>query len=260
MSAEAVEVECVRRPNSTWTRCRCATCRADQRRLDKRRKVLGYVRTPWQGAWEVLTDLVDAGWSGTAIADAYDLPVRLCQESAARHLAGGTPRPFGTKISARLLAPPVRWPRRGLVPAIGITRRLQALAVLGHTNRDVIDRTGLTASVVSDAQSGRRPVLNAKHAGLILAAYEDMYRHHGASTRAAFRARKNGWYAPADWEYADIDDPSSLPEDVRSHRVPEGRNDAIRLARGKGRSVAQIAEEFECSERTVERALRGEKP
>jgi hypothetical protein len=257
VSAETVEVACVRRPSSTWTKCGCPTCRPEQLRLDKHRKVIGYTRAPSELAWAVIAELADAGWTGAAIADAYNISTNVCQDVVARHLAGGDPWLLANLTSRRLLSPPVRRPRYGFVPVVGSTRRLQALASIGWTYPDVIRLTGITASVLSDVQSMRRPLIAARSASLITDAYDDLSRSMGSSTRARFRARKKGWYAPADWEYADLDDPNSFPEDVKSHHAPQERYEAIRKAHTEGMTVDRIAVKFECSEKTVMRAIKG---
>lgn len=255
MSAEAVEAEvCIRQPLSTWTRCRCAPCRLDQNRKDKHRRIVGYKRTPWQDGWAVLVRLADAGWSGAAIADAYGLPLRLCQDATYEYRAGRV-RPFTNQVAAAFVRGPIRRPRRGFVPAVGSTRRLQGLAVLGWTLGEVHDRTGITGSVLADAQAGRRPTIAADAANLIADLYEPLSARRGPSTRATFRALKNEWVAPLAWDEGDLDDPDARPHCVDNSRGrPPSRRIEELAALGCG--VDQIAAQLRIKKSSVERALQ----
>lgn len=247
------DIVCIRRANSTWTRCTCPPCKVDQARRDKQRKAGYYRRAPWEQAWDVLTERIAAGWSPAAIADAYGIPIRLVQESGARHAHGEGPRRFGNRTSLKLLKPAKR-PTRGFVPAIGSTRRLQALGVLGWTLDEVRTHTGITASVLADAQSGKRTVIAAKAAGLIADVYEPMSARRGPSTRATFRALKKGWVPPLAWDEGSLDDPDARPHGGDNSR---GRTPTRKIAdlHAQGKDAGEIAVLLNMPTERVERAI-----
>lgn len=103
--------------------------------------------------------------------------------------------------------------RGGYVPALGAQRRIQALAVLGWTNKDIADRSGVSLRTVESitwgfTKSGR--VMIGIHDKLA-AAYRAMENEAGPSTLRATRAKGSGWAPPAAWD--DIDDPNETPEE-----------------------------------------------
>ncbi len=210
MTAEPVDVPCKRRMFSTYTRCTCPSCRVDQTRVEKLRR---HGRAPSRetvarvrdAAHKRLQGLLDDGWSPTAIADAYGLPVEFMVKVGNTWTAGRLSRP-GMILSRKLLAGPVKIPTVGLLPSWPSTRRLQALARMGWTNTDLAARCGLSQSVITDAQAGRRRQITAGTAARVRDLYASLENTSGGSARAAGRAERLRWGPPAAWD--DIDDPS----------------------------------------------------
>lgn len=239
------DTTCKRRPNSTWTKCRCETCMIDRYRKEKMsRRPGGYPRVPWQAAWSKLVGLVDEGWTATALADAYELPLHVFTHAIARHKAGGV-RQLGPIASARLVAPPRRRPTRGFIPVLGTTRRLQALAVHGWTNAEICSRADVNQSVVSDAQAARRPLIAAAAAARIADVYAELSGTAGPSKMAHDRAAGRGWMPPEAWDQDTIDDSTSKPYCARWDVA-----EAARL-RGEGWSYGELSRLYGVAAKTV---------
>jgi AraC-like DNA-binding protein len=94
--------------------------------------------------------------------------------------------------------------------AVGIRRRIQALARIGYSLREFsrvggVPRRTLTKALTTDRFS---TILSSR----IVAAYERLSATPVDDPTVIARAKKNGYFAPADWEYVDIDDPNVWPD------------------------------------------------
>ena len=235
MTAEPVEVRCVRRRWSTWTKCPCLPCTAHRHRMDKLWKAgkvpardIAQIRA---AARARLDDLLAEKWSAGAIASMFDLPTTTV--SGLRR-DGGTVRP-GLGLARRLLADPQR-PTAGTGPALVASRKLQALGRLGWTNRELQARLRCSASVVADIQSGRREIADVVTLNAIDEVYAELENTWGPSEIGRTRAERRGWLLPADWD--DIEDPTEAPQPP-SPETGLDLGEAMMLARtGCDREVA----------------------
>lgn len=121
--------------------------------------------------------------------------------------------------AARLMAVPV--PRlvvqsRAGVSAVGTVRRIQALAVLGHSLGAIGAELGVTQQAVTQLLS--RDVVTAATAAKVAELFTRLEFTDGGSARAKSWALKRGWLPPAAWD--DIDNPDEKPSVGEEKWVP----------------------------------------
>lgn len=101
-----------------------------------------------------------------------------------------------------------------LVPAFGATRRIQAAAALGHTERDFATQAHLNPPYISELSAGLRPLIFASTHERIDAAYRTLLTLPSptgrGATRARNRARRAGWPTPEQWD-GEIDNADADP-------------------------------------------------
>lgn len=264
MSAQAIEdapVACVRRRMSRWSKCPCPGCTVTRRRTDKHRRVGLLERIPSEAGWAALNRYVANGWTPVAIGDACDIKSRTIANLLGAQRAGRT---IGISHEAcRRLLSPVKRPTKGFIGSTGAQRRLQALAWLGFTNDSLRELTGISTSIISECQRGYSARISAAHAATIADRYQhitnDFYKNAGPipgpSQTAHQRAMKLRYAPPAAWE--NIDDPNATPRgmDWAERPTPRQRHEWMRTLASHGIPVNDIAEHFECSTKTVERAI-----
>lgn len=112
------------------------------------------------------------------------------------------------------------------VPHLGYTRRLQALACLGWTTRDIGEHMGVSPSRVSHLMNGMWAFLYPSTAQAIVAVYDDLSMSvpvdRAPSRRGEVRvharwkrqALARGWAPPLAW--SNIDDPNEQPKGIRA--------------------------------------------
>jgi hypothetical protein len=202
--------------------------------------------------------LMAAGWTQTQISDASQVP------SANIHKLYSSPQQKtanwrATAILAIEITTPPADPRH--VDATGSRRRLQALRVLGHRRYDLAAELGTTPDRIKHITNGRARTLPPEEAAAITRLYRTLSTVPGPSKQTASIARNSGWHGPLAWD--DIDNPKARPltggrEQAGASRKRKVRADTGRVARltAEGLSVAQIARQIGCHERTVSRARR----
>jgi DNA-binding CsgD family transcriptional regulator len=201
--------------------------------------------------------LISNGWWQAEIARAAGV-----SRSTVGVLVAGQ-RYTNRRIALALLAVPVtpmiRNDRGDRVDATGSTRRLRALAVLGHSCIDIGEMTGMTDDRLSFIARGKTDVVFPREAQKIAAAYRTLSTTPGRMKQIATAARNKGWHGALAWD--DIDDPDCKPEtieldDSKSSRKPKVYADPVRVARltAEGLSAEQIARRIGCHKRTVVRA------
>ncbi|MBV6697487.1 hypothetical protein KV557_10155 [Kitasatospora aureofaciens] len=113
---------------------------------------------------------------------------------------------------------------KGLVPAIGTARRLQALRAIGWPLSALAARSGVARHTLAMVTSRQQGVQDATRAA-VAEVYDDLHdqdpRRHGIPAESMRRAMAwavgEGWAAPNCWLNSDIDDPDAKPG------LPEGR-------------------------------------
>ena len=228
----AQDVTCIRRWFSTWSTCGCPRCAPVARRHRKLAEAGLATRTPSAQAWAVLDQMRARGWSATAIASATGVP-ELNVQSVFTELRDGHRRVFGPTI-ARLIVEHGE-PTRGLISAVGSTRRLQALARLGWTNTAIAEAAGLPLMTVSVVRTGRHATIAPRTAARVSEAYRLLSGTPGPSKPTRATAEAAGWAPPLAWDEGAIDDPDAQPEGAR-----EALADGLRRNR-KGHQLAEDA-------------------
>lgn len=152
-----------------------------------------------------------------------------------------------------------RYLNRGgfMVDATGTHRRLQGLAAIGWSSREIAARLGVTP------QTLRRLHLQAhcwsSTRDRVAAVYDELSMTPGGNVRTVTWARKRGWVVPLGWNDEEIDDPAALPR----HRAPNptpgrprdtDRDERIWELTRAGLSSAEIAVRLRTTKRQVERA------
>ena len=133
-------------------------------------------------------------------------------------------------------------PMSGLVPSLGSTRRLRALAREGWPARAIASATKLSPRTVMRIRAGQRHWVQAAVAAAIADVYDVVSSLDPARmlppTRAArdavrftrALAARRGWsYTPAAWEGLNIDDPTADPaaENRRARPTRSGTADEL---------------------------------
>lgn len=198
---------CRRRPHSTWTTCRCVTCRADYQRTRKHHDAGLLAPSRADEAWDELVDLEREGWSATAVASAAGVSARAIQK-AYTDMRHDRPHTISRTVADKILDRGT--PTSGLVPALGATRRLQALSAQQWPLSELAARTGLAPMAVSRIRGGLREQLHATSDNAIRKVYRDLEMAVGPSPTARAEALARGWVPPLAWE--DIDSPNGLAD------------------------------------------------
>jgi len=141
----------------------------------------------------------------------------------------------------------------GWVDAVGVARRLQALAVMGWGLEALSGRSGLSVARLDNLRCTRCVRVIRRTAEKIGALYEELKAVPGPSPRAAALARGRGWAPWLAWH--DIDDPQAEPDWTaggvrwRLAHAPHISRSALELATlahageilGRSRAVADLA-------------------
>lgn len=150
--------------------------------------------------------LVDEGWPVKAIARAAGV-----SDTSLRDLLAG--RTAGTRQAVARAACKVN--RRMLyrlakgedpVPAVGFTRRVQALQSIGYTYRQ-LESLGICPDI---GPVGRH--VDANRWRRCVAAYDELWDKPGPSQRARLAAARRGCAPPLAWDDDTIDDPAAVPD------------------------------------------------
>lgn len=161
-------------------------------------------------------NLLPAAWTTHQIEYAAGLsgdyiPVLLNRQS---------PRVYTDTANAILgLGPADRFrnvPDGALLDPTGTRRRLQALAVKGHTIRDVLRDLRCNSMLMSGTS------VEARNARRVAAVYDELWNVEGPSPVGATRARNRGWAGPGAWNDAAIDDPRAFPDFTGHCGTPKG--------------------------------------
>lgn len=155
------------------------------------------------------------------------------------------------------------------VPALGLTRRLRALAFLGWPQSALARETGLSFRTVQAIRAGEWTEVRKPTADAVKAAYERLCMTAGPDCRSTTWAKNQGWLPPL--AYDDIDDPDEWPATVtvlptndvdevaveramcgeRIDLTPAERVEAIRRMSDAGDSLNRIADALGMSIRRV---------
>jgi hypothetical protein len=108
--------------------------------------------------------------------------------------------------------------------AAGTRRRLQALAVMGHSTAELAARMEMPAGVVRRLQRGNRATVPAAIANAAVALYDQLWDVRGTSHPAVrAMAERHGWVPPLGWDDDNeaghgIDDQAAVAADWKPRR------------------------------------------
>ena len=180
--------------------CRCDDCARENTRAVKRSTSGHRRRVPAQAIVDHLTRL---GWpqvNATDVEKATGVP-----EATIRTIMAGRVQTVQTATAARILACHRAQPGgSGLMPACGVIRRLQSLAVLGWTHAEIAARMGVTRRAFDHLH-------NADPYGVMLRAtwakVDHVWRELQGTPRTVERADRvrrraeaRGWLPPLAWD------------------------------------------------------------
>lgn len=102
---------------------------------------------------------------------------------------------------------------RTQVPALGISRRVQALHAIGYSRPQLMAATGLDKNVLYRLSNKAPKRVTRETAQAVIETYRTLCVQPLHNTTSAKRARifaaKQGWYPPMAWD--DIDNPKDRP-------------------------------------------------
>jgi len=153
------------------------------------------------------------------------------------------------------------------VSMVGTTRRIEALAYMGWSQKWVADQMGMSVQAVSQFRAAKRPTITVENARTVRDLFDTHAMTPGPWTKSARWARSHGWLPPLAWD--DIDDPREVPnmgadtdtaDETAVERLVEGRPvtatdtekaAALAILVSNGIPDAEIAARLRVSDRTV---------
>lgn len=181
-------------------------------------------------AAEHLKQLAGQKWTQTGLAQAIG-----CGAHTICSLINGNQKKIRPETAARILAfqpTPETEPCGYWTNATGTTRRLRALAAIGHPLYQVADAVGIDHSTIRPIAAGARQKVSKALASRVARVYATLVRQPGPSPTARGIARARGWHGPAAWG-DDIDDPAAAPETDQNVVDLDSRRELAALRRAE---------------------------
>lgn len=253
--------------------CRCQPCTSAHTRYMKRYKVdvatRGHRNTPVAPVLAHINTLRANGMSAAAIAAAAGLPATTITNMLAFQRQAGVRHATARAILAVEYDPhPADTDHAHYVPAVGITRRLQALYALGYTRDALAAECRTSDRTIRMLYTGTSRRLTSTVAQGVLDAYARLSmtppapqttQQRVAVERAKRRAAALKWAPPLAWDDDTIDDPLAEPDwSVVAQGARAARADLdefAHLIRG-GESIARAATRLGVTLSAIEQAAR----
>lgn len=210
--------------------CRRPECRAAHlkycKAYDIRRHREGPQRVDCKPVADHLRHLISEGWTQTGIAEATGVPLPSIQGIASGTYKTCTPQ------NRRLILnfdPDFDADRPGYwINVTGSSRRLRALAVLGHPLHAVALKTGISYAAIRRIARGSGRVTSKDFANRIADVFDAWSRSEGPSPTARGMAIAQGWQPAEAWQV--IDDPQCQPVANRDELAAWRRGEITHLA------------------------------
>lgn len=145
---------------------------------------------------------------------------------------------------------------RGVLPAVGTQRRIQALMAIGWTQADLARECGFSGQkIVSDLLNRRQSVLS-ETAFRVCEVFNRLQMTPGSSEVLRKRARGWGWPVPLAWDEDSMDDPNTKPSSGGRVRVSAAER-ITELQDDLGiTNINDIASRLGIKDTSVERAIQ----
>ncbi|SDT85540.1 hypothetical protein [Gordonia westfalica] len=176
---------------------------------------------------EHILKLRDAGVGNKRLEEEFGVPHSTIQHLLYGQRGYGPSKQVRQATADRILQIPV--PRTGVefvrqdrVPALGTTRRLQALVANGYSQTDLISRLGWPENgSTSELFLGQSRNIAVRRARDVTSLFAQLQMVPGTDRKARHRAKAKGWLPPLAWDEDRIDDPTYEPEVVDKPRTAE---------------------------------------
>ncbi|MEV7364294.1 hypothetical protein [Streptomyces sp. NPDC091299] len=199
------------RRNDNWAPCRCDLCRAAWRRGEKVRELRRLRGIPGLAPIGPIVDhvrmLQESGWTLEGVAHEANISRRALGNWLNKPPAG-----VQHDVAIRVMAVKPATTGPLFVPALGSSRRLQALAAMGWPVSWAGPQAGITDTYARLLVRGRHQTVSSGVAARIDAVYRQHCMIPGPSEFARGHARRNEWVTAVAWD--DIDDPNDKPHSV----------------------------------------------
>src|SRR5690348_7959857 len=107
------------------------------------------------------------------------------------------------------------WSEVDWAPSIGVRRRLQALAAIGHSASKLAPLLGMSMDYVSKLRADEKHAkIRPETYAAVAAVYDALWDQPDTSAngrRCSTQARRHGWVVPMAWDDDEIDDPAAIP-------------------------------------------------
>lgn len=230
------ETECIRRPDSIWSSCKCSRCKARNARLAKARRTMRSVGISNEQAWRAWDSLTDAGVSPRQISQTIGVLETAVAQMGARRRAGETPvlRHSTRKAIVAMAANP---PESMWVPSCGPARRLQALSAVGWSMAEVARHVDIPTSTLHALRSQITSKTRRALAEQVKDVYDLLWNQTPtgeprAIGRSRNTAKAQGWAPPLMWDDEALDDPDARAWTEQDYWVECGQCDGTGHVRG----------------------------
>jgi transposase len=211
---------CIRRGNlTTWSSCRCESCKAANCRLAKLARNGRFDRIPSAYGLAILRRMMESGMTAPAIASAVDVSENTASNWLAK-LRTGKPLQLGAVACQKLAN--AKPPTDGFIGSLIPRRMLRALGRIGwscdHLTRDLRSH-GVTIGehTLWAVRNGRTDRVRAQLANQIADLYSDLQMTPGPSDQTIRLATADKWPGPLSWD--DINDPNAKPVGVTGRYI-----------------------------------------
>lgn len=205
---------CIRRGDlTTWSVCRCPDCRARTLRLAKLARNGRFNRIPPEQGMAALLQMMNAGMTAPAIADATGISENTISNWLAKLRSGRT---FKLGARACSLLVNAKIPETGMVGTVGPRRMLRSLARIGWSCDELTRRINANGRTIGEhtlwsIRNGRTQRVRAWVANEICALYRDLEMTPGASEQSVRLAAAKNWPGTLAWDEDTIHDPNARP-------------------------------------------------
>jgi transcriptional regulator with XRE-family HTH domain len=141
------------------------------------------------------------------------------------------------------------------IDSTGTSRRLRALAVLGHSGRALATELGISPQRINQLRNAELAQVRRETAEKVTALYERLSATRGSSQFTKTRAVQAGWAPPLAWDDDALDDPAAVPTGVGAPPPRRGVDlDEVRFLESFGMSRHSVAGRLGVSPESIERA------